>query len=343
MMQLLAHLFGSYWPAVQLTSWTLIKIVAIVLPLMIAIAYLTLAERKVIGYMQVRIGPNRVGYFGLLQPIADGVKLLFKEIILPSASSKALFFIGPILAIAPAFAAWAVIPFDATKVLANIDAGLLYILAMTSVAVYGVIIAGWASNSKYAFLGSLRSAAQIVSYEIAMGFALVGVLMCANSLNLGKIVMGQAGGFWHWYFIPLFPLFIVYFISAVAETNRAPFDVAEGESEIVAGFHVEYSGMAFAIFFLAEYANIWLVCALAATMFLGGWLSPFPFFPDSIFWFLAKMCFLVFFFLWFRATFPRYRYDQIMRLGWKVFIPITLVWIIFVGAMMQTRWAYWFH
>ena len=343
MMQLLANLFGSYWPAVQLTSWTLIKIIAIVAPLMGAIAYLTLAERKVIGYMQVRIGPNRVGYFGLLQPLADGVKLLFKEIILPSASSKTLFFIGPVLAIAPAFAAWAVIPFDGTKVLANIDAGLLYILAMTSVAVYGVIIAGWASNSKYAFLGSLRSAAQIVSYEIAMGFALVGVLMCANSLSLGKIVMGQAGGFLHWYFIPLFPLFIVYFISAVAETNRAPFDVAEGESEIVAGFHVEYSGMAFAIFFLAEYANIWLVCALAATMFLGGWLSPFTFLPDSIFWFLAKMCFLVFFFLWFRATFPRYRYDQIMRLGWKIFIPITLVWIIFVGAMMQTRWEYLFH
>lgn len=342
-MAYLSHLFGSYWQPVQLTVWTLIKIIAIVLPLMIAVAYLTLAERKVIGYMQVRIGPNRVGYFGLLQPIADGLKLLFKEIILPSASNKGLFFIGPVLAIAPAFAAWAVIPFDATKVLADIDAGLLYILAMTSIAVYGVIIAGWASNSKYAFLGSLRSAAQIVSYEIAMGFALVGVLMCANSLNLGKIVMGQEGGFWHWYFLPLFPLFVVYFISAVAETNRAPFDVAEGESEIVAGFHVEYSGMAFAIFFLAEYANIWLVCALAATMFLGGWLSPFPFLPNGMLWLFAKMAFLVFLFLWFRATFPRYRYDQIMRLGWKVFIPITLVWIIVVGAMMQTPWAYWFH
>ena len=304
--------------------------------------------------MQVRIGPNRVGYFGLLQPLADGIKLLFKEIVLPTASSKSLFFIGPVLAIAPAFAAWAVIPFDATMVLADLDAGLLYILAMTSIAVYGVIIAGWASNSKYAFLGSLRSAAQIVSYEIAMGFALVGVLMCANSLNLGKIVMGQAGGFWHWYFLPLFPLFIVYFISAVAETNRAPFDVAEGESEIVAGFHVEYSGMAFAIFFLAEYANIWLVCTLAAVMFLGGWLSPVPFgndfvvlglkpLGDSIFWLFAKMGFLVFFFLWFRATFPRYRYDQIMRLGWKIFIPITLVWIIFVGAMMQTSLGYLFH
>jgi NADH-quinone oxidoreductase subunit H len=342
-MSFLANFFGAYWPAVELTGWTLIKIVAIVLPLMGAIAYLTLAERKVIGYMQVRIGPNRVGYFGLLQPIADGVKLLFKEMILPSASNKGLFFLGPVLAIAPAFAAWAVIPFDATMVLANLDAGLLYILAMTSIAVYGVIIAGWASNSKYAFLGSLRSAAQIVSYEIAMGFALVGVLMCANSLNLGKIVMGQAGGFLHWYWLPLFPLFIVYFISAVAETNRAPFDVAEGESEIVAGFHVEYSGMAFALFFLAEYANIWLVCALATVMFFGGWLSPISALPDGIFWFFAKMGFFVFFFLWFRATFPRYRYDQIMRLGWKVFIPITIVWIVFIGGMMQTRWAYLFH
>ncbi|HWU65678.1 MAG TPA: NADH-quinone oxidoreductase subunit NuoH [Methylophilus sp.] len=342
-MQFFAELFGSYWADVQLVVWTLLKIVAIVLPLMIGVAYLTLAERKVIGYMQVRIGPNRVGYFGLLQPLADGLKLLFKEIILPTASNKALFFIGPVLAIAPAFAAWAVVPFDATLVLANIDAGLLYILAMTSVAVYGVIIAGWASNSKYAFLGSLRSAAQIVSYEIAMGFTLVGVLMCANSLNLGKIVMGQEGGFWHWYFLPLFPLFVVYFISAVAETNRAPFDVAEGESEIVAGFHVEYSGMAFAVFFLAEYANMMLVSMLAALMFLGGWLSPVPFLPDSILWLLAKVAFLLFLFLWFRATFPRYRYDQIMRLGWKVFIPITLVWIIVVGAMMQTQWAYLFH
>ncbi|WP_024929775.1 NADH-quinone oxidoreductase subunit NuoH [Methylophilus sp. OH31] len=342
-MQFFAELFGSYWADVQLVVWTLIKIVAIVLPLMIGVAYLTLAERKVIGYMQVRIGPNRVGYFGLLQPLADGLKLLFKEIILPTASNKALFFIGPVLAIAPAFAAWAVIPFDATLVLANVDAGLLYILAMTSVAVYGVIIAGWASNSKYAFLGALRSAAQIVSYEIAMGFTLVGVLMCANSLNLGNIVMGQEGGFWHWYFLPLFPLFVVYFISAVAETNRAPFDVAEGESEIVAGFHVEYSGMAFAVFFLAEYANMMLVSMLAALMFLGGWLSPVPFLPDSILWLLAKVAFLLFLFLWFRATFPRYRYDQIMRLGWKVFIPITLVWIVVVGAMMQTQWAYLFH
>lgn len=342
-MEWLADLFGIYWAPVQLTVWTLLKIVAIVLPLMGAVAYLTLAERKVIGYMQVRIGPNRVGYFGLLQPIADGLKLLFKEIVVPTASNKALFLLGPVLVIAPAFAAWAVVPFDLDMVLADIDAGLLYILAMTSVGVYGVIIAGWASNSKYAFLGALRSAAQIVSYEIAMGFALVGVLMCANSLNLGKIVLGQSGGFWHWYFIPLFPLFIVYFISAVAETNRAPFDVAEGESEIVAGFHVEYSGISFAVFFLAEYANMWLVATLAALMFLGGWLSPVPFIPDSFLWLLAKVCFLLFMFLWFRATFPRYRYDQIMRLGWKVFIPITIVWIVLVGAMMQTPWAYLFH
>jgi len=343
MMDFFAQLFGSYWPEVSLTAWTLIKIVAIVAPLMGAIAYLTLAERKVIGFMQVRIGPNRVGYFGLLQPIADGLKLFTKEIIIPSASNKFLFLLGPVLAIAPAFAAWAVVPFDLNMVLADIDAALLYILAMTSVGVYGVIIAGWASNSKYAFLGSLRSAAQIVSYEIAMGFALVGVLMAAGSLNLGKIVLAQQGGFWQWYWLPLLPLFLVYFISAVAETNRAPFDVAEGESEIVAGFHVEYSGMAFAVFFLAEYANIILVCMLAALMFLGGWLSPVPFLPDSFLWLLAKVAFLIFFFLWFRATFPRYRYDQIMRLGWKVFIPITLVWIIVIGAMMQTPWAHLFH
>ncbi len=343
MMDFFAQVFGSYWPEVSLTAWTLIKIVAIVAPLMGAVAYLTLAERKVIGFMQVRIGPNRVGYFGLLQPIADGLKLFTKEIIIPSASNKFLFLLGPVLAIAPAFAAWAVVPFDLNLVLADIDAALLYILAMTSVGVYGVIIAGWASNSKYAFLGSMRSAAQIVSYEIAMGFALVGVLMAAGSLNLGKIVLAQQGGLLHWYWLPLLPLFVVYFISAVAETNRAPFDVAEGESEIVAGFHVEYSGMAFAVFFLAEYANIILVCMLAALMFLGGWLSPVPFLPDSFLWLLAKVAFLIFLFLWFRATFPRYRYDQIMRLGWKVFIPITLVWIIVIGAMMQTPWAHLFH
>jgi NADH-quinone oxidoreductase subunit H len=334
---------GMDWAAIQTVVWTLIKIIALVLPLMLAVAYLTYAERKIIGWMQVRIGPNRVGFQGLLQPIADAVKLLMKEIIIPSGANKGLFVLGPILAIAPALAAWAVIPFSDGLVLADINAGLLYVMAITSMGVYGVIIAGWASNSKYAFLGAMRSAAQIVSYEIAMGFALVGVLMAAQSLNLTDIVQGQAGGFWHWYFLPLFPLFLVYLIAGVAETNRAPFDVAEGESEIVAGFHVEYSGMAFAVFFLAEYANMILISALTTLMFLGGWLSPVPFLPDGILWWLLKTAFVLFLFLWFRATFPRYRYDQIMRLGWKVFIPITLVWIVVVGAMMQTPLGHLFH
>ncbi len=330
-------------PDIALTLSYLFKIILIVVPVMISVAYLTYFERRVIGFMQSRIGPNRVGYFGLLQPIADALKLMFKEIVLPSKSNNFLFFLAPLLSIAPALAAWAVIPFDYEMVLADINAGLLYVLAMTSIAVYGVIIAGWASNSKYAFLGSLRSAAQIVSYEIAMGFTLVGVLMCANSLNLGDIVIAQEGGISQWYCWPLFPLFVIYFISAVAETNRAPFDVAEGESEIVAGFHVEYSGMAFALFFLAEYANMILVSILAVIMFLGGWLSPVSFIPDGIFWLIIKVAFVLFCFLWLRATFPRYRYDQIMRLGWKVFIPLTLVWIIFVGAMMQTSYAGYFH
>ena len=330
-------------PDIALTLSYLFKIILIVVPVMISVAYLTYVERRVIGFMQSRIGPNRVGYFGLLQPIADALKLMFKEIVLPSKSNNFLFFLAPLLSIAPALAAWAVIPFDYEMVLADINAGLLYVLAMTSIAVYGVIIAGWASNSKYAFLGSLRSAAQIVSYEIAMGFTLVGVLMCANSLNLGDIVIAQEGGISQWYCWPLFPLFIIYFISAVAETNRAPFDVAEGESEIVAGFHVEYSGMAFALFFLAEYANMILVSILAVILFLGGWLSPVSFIPDGIFWLIIKVAFVLFCFLWLRATFPRYRYDQIMRLGWKVFIPLTLVWIIFVGAMMQTSYAGYFH
>jgi NADH-quinone oxidoreductase subunit H len=293
--------------------------------------------------MQVRIGPNRVGPMGLLQPFADVFKLIFKEIVVPTGASRTLFFVAPVLSIGPALAAWAVIPFDDGLVLANVNAGLLYILAMTSVGVYGVILAGWASNSKYAFLGCLRSAAQIVSYEIAMGFALVGVLMAASSLNISDIVRNQAGGFWHWYILPLFPLFVVYLVSGIAETNRHPFDVAEGESEIVAGFHVEYSGVAFAVFFLAEYMNMILISALASIMFLGGWLSPLPIIPDGFPWLLLKMCGVLFIFLWIRATFPRYRYDQIMRLGWKVFIPITLVWIVFLGAMMQTRWAYLFH
>ncbi|HET6756447.1 MAG TPA: NADH-quinone oxidoreductase subunit NuoH [Burkholderiales bacterium] len=325
---------------------TLAQIIAVVVTLLLSVAYLTLAERKVIGYMQVRIGPNRVGFKGLLQPIADVVKLLMKEIIVPTGANRFLFVLAPLLAIAPAFAAWAVIPFSAEAVLADINAGLLYILAMTSMGVYGVIVAGWASNSKYAFLGSLRSAAQIVSYEIAMGFALVGVLMAAQSLNLGEIIKGQTGAsFFSWYWLPLFPLFLVYLISAVAETNRAPFDVAEGETEIVAGFHVEYSGMAFAMFFLAEYANMILVSALAAVMFLGGWLPPFNFVPftfvPGFIWLLLKTAFMLFLFLWFRATFPRYRYDQIMRLGWKVFIPVTLVWIVVVGAWMQTPLWLW--
>ncbi|MGA7949144.1 MAG: NADH-quinone oxidoreductase subunit NuoH [Thiobacillaceae bacterium] len=323
--------------------WTLIKILMIVVPLMVCVAYLTYAERKVIGFMQVRIGPNRVGYQGLLQPIADALKLLFKEIIIPTGANKSLFLLGPILAIAPALAAWAVIPFTDTLVLANINAGLLYIMAVTSMGVYGVIVSGWASNSKYAFLGAMRSAAQMVSYEIAMGFALVGVLMAAQSLNLTDIVRGQAGGIQQWYVWPLLPLFVVYFIAGVAETNRAPFDVVEGEAEIVAGHMIEYSGMAFAMFFLSEYANMILISTLASVMFLGGWLSPLTFLPDGLFWLLLKIASMLFLFLWFRATFPRYRYDQIMRLGWKVFIPVTLLWIFVEGAAMQTRWGYLFH
>ena len=334
---------GVDWAAIQTVAWTLVKILALVVPLMLGVAYLTYAERKIIGWMQVRIGPNRVGFQGLLQPIADAVKLLMKEIIIPSGASRGLFILGPILVIAPALAAWAVIPFTDTLVLANINAGLLYVMAITSMGVYGVIIAGWASNSKYAFLGAMRSAAQIISYEIAMGFALVGVLMAAQSLNLVDIVQGQSGGLHQWYIWPLFPLFVVYLVAGVAETNRAPFDVAEGESEIVAGFHVEYSGMAFAVFFLAEYANMILVSALTTLMFLGGWLSPVTFLPDGIVWWLLKTGFVLFLFLWFRATFPRYRYDQIMRLGWKVFIPITLVWIVVVGGMMQTPYGHFFH
>jgi len=310
---------------------TVLKIVAIILPLLISVAYLTLAERKVIGSMQVRVGPNRVGWKGLAQPFADLFKLLTKEVIVPTNASRFLFLTAPVLSLAPAFAAWAVIPFTGDLVLADINAGLLYVLAMTSIGVYGVIIAGWASNSKYAFLGAMRSAAQIVAYEIAMGFALIGVLMVAGSLNLGNIVRAQEGGFFSWFLIPLFPLAIVYFISGVAETNRAPFDVAEGESEIVAGFHVDYSGMGFAVFFLAEYANMIMISVLAVLMFLGGWLSPVSFLPDGIHWFFIKTAAMLFIFLWIRATFPRYRYDQIMRLGWKVFIPITIVWIAVVG------------
>ncbi|MCX7125720.1 MAG: NADH-quinone oxidoreductase subunit NuoH [Gammaproteobacteria bacterium] len=331
----------------QTLIWIILKIICIVLPLMIAVAYVTMAERKVISYMQGRIGPNRVGPFGLLQPIADSLKLLFKEVIVPSRSNPYLFVIAPMLAIMPALAAWAVVPFMKGWVIANINAGVLYLFAMTSLGVYGILVGGWASNSKYAMFGALRSAAQVVSYEIALGFSLVGVILASGTMNLSDLVLKQSGGLWHWYWLPLFPLFIVYWISSVAETNRAPFDVAEGEAEIVAGFHVEYSGMAFAIFFLAEYANMILVSALASIIFFGGWLSPFQGIPvldhlfswvPGIFWLLAKMCFFIFLYFWMRATFPRYRYDQIMHLGWKVLIPVTLVWLIVVAVAVQLGW-----
>ena len=299
----------------------------------------------------MRIVPNLVVPRGLLKPIADGLKLLLKEIILPTRSNLYLFVLAPVLAIGPALAAWAVIPFDAGMVLADINAGLLYVLAITSMGVYGIVIAGWASNSRYAFLGAMRSAAQVVSYEIAMGFALVGVLIAAGSLNLSEIVMAQQGGIFYWYWLPLLPLFVVYFVSGVAETNRAPFDIAEGESEIVAGFHVEYSGMAFAIFFLAEYADMILISILAATLFMGGWLSPFEGIPvlESMFawvpglvWLLLKTSMFLFIYLWIRATFPRYRYDQVMRLGWKVFIPVTLVWLVIISTLQVFDIGPWF-
>jgi len=345
---------GPTWgPAAYELVTSLVFIVAILVPLMLSVAYLTLWERKLIGWMQIRLGPNRVGPLGLLQPIADGVKLLFKEVILPANANKALFILAPIAMLIPAVAAWAVIPFAPDVVLADINAGLLYILALTSFGVYGVIIAGWASNSKYAFLGAMRSAAQMVSYELAMGFALVVVLMVSGSLNLSQIVNAQgrgsfAGlglGVFSWNWLPLAPMLVVYFVSGIAETNRAPFDVVEGESEIVAGHMVEYSGMTFALFFLAEYMNMILIATLTVVMFFGGWLPPW----DStltnaippVLWLLGKIFVVVSMFLWIRATFPRYRYDQIMRLGWKVFIPLTLVWIAVIGAWMQTPWSLW--
>ena len=342
-------LLGGGWPVV----WNLLKIAGLVLPLMLCVAYLTLWERKAIGWSQIRVGPNRVGPFGLLQPIADAVKLMFKEIIIPTAANKPLFLLGPVMTIMPALAAWVVIPFGPEVALANIDAGLLFIMAITSMEVYGVIIAGWASNSKYAFLGALRASAQMVSYEIAMGFALVVVLMVSGSLNMSEIVLGQDRGFfagkglnflsWNW--LPLLPIFVVYVIAGIAETNRHPFDVVEGESEIVAGHMVEYSGMAFAMFFLAEYANMLLVSALASVMFLGGWLPPvqsvlLAWVPGWI-WLGLKTFVVVTMFLWVRATFPRFRYDQIMRLGWKIFIPITLIWLVVVGGWMQSPWNIW--
>jgi NADH-quinone oxidoreductase subunit H len=347
-------LFGALWgPAVWTTVYSLALVLAILVPLLLAVAYLTLWERKLIGWIQIRLGPNRVGPWGLLQPIADGVKLLMKEIILPTNANKALFLLAPVLMIAPALAAWAVIPFSPTLVLADINAGLLYIMALSSMGVYGVIVAGWASNSKYAFLGAMRSAAQMVSYELAMGFALVVVLMVSGSLNLSDIVEGQGKGwfaskgvtFLSWNWLPLLPMLVVYFVSGVAETNRAPFDVVEGESEIVAGHMVEYSGMTFAIFFLAEYANMLLISTLTAVMFFGGWQAPIdaPLLElvPPFAWLLLKVFVIVSFFLWIRATFPRYRYDQIMRLGWKVFIPLTIVWIAVVGIWMQTPWSLW--
>ena len=348
----LATALGWLPHEIALLVETLIKIVALLVPLLVTVAWYTYAERKVIGYMQVRLGPNRVGPRGLLQPIADAVKLLFKEFIIPAGANRVLFVAAPVISLATALAAWAVVPFSDFLVLADINAGLLYILAMTSLGVYGVIIAGWASNSKYALLGAMRSAAQIVAYEIAMGFALVVVLMAAGSLNLREIVLAQEGGWLDWFWLPLLPMFVVYVIAGIAETNRAPFDVAEGESEIVAGFHVEYSAMAFSVFFMAEYANMVLISALTVIMFLGGWLSPFPglqevafvgwLFAPGVHWFVAKLAFFMFLFIWLRATFPRYRYDQIMRLGWKVFIPLTIVWIVVVGIAIMAGLPPWF-
>jgi NADH-quinone oxidoreductase subunit H len=338
---------GVVWPIV----WTLLKIVVVVLPLMGAVAYLTLWERKFLGWMQVRVGPNRVGPLGLLQPIADALKLLTKEILVPAAANKGLFFVGPILTIMPAMAAWVVVPFGPDVALANINAGLLFVMAITSLEVYGVVIAGWASNSKYAFLGALRASAQMVSYEISMGFCLVIVLMVTGSMNMTEIVLSQgqgtmteAGlGFLSWNWLPLLPVFVVYVISGLAETNRHPFDVVEGEAEIVAGHMVEYSGMSYAMFYLAEYANMWLISILAAVMFMGGWLSPvaaLDWIPGWI-WLGIKTFAVVSLFIWVRATFPRFRYDQIMRLGWKVFIPVTLVWLVVIGAWMQTPLNIW--
>jgi NADH-quinone oxidoreductase subunit H len=342
-----AALLGGAWPVV----WTLIKIIAVVAPLMVCVAYLTLWERKAIGWTQIRPGPNRVGPYGLLTPIADAVKLIFKEIIVPAAANRNLFFLGPVMTIMPALAAWVVIPFGPEVALANVNAGLLLLLAITSLEVYGVIIAGWASNSKYAFLGALRASAQMVSYEIPMGFALVIVLMVTGSLNMSDIVLSQNKGmfadmglsFLSWNWLPLLPIFVVYFISGLAETNRHPFDVVEGESEIVAGHMIEYSGMSFAMFFLAEYANMILVSILTVTLFLGGWLSPFAaldFIPGWI-WLGLKTFVVVTMFLWVRASFPRFRYDQIMRLGWKIFIPVTLVWLVVVGLWIQSPFNIW--
>jgi NADH-quinone oxidoreductase subunit H len=343
------NVFGPEWgPPVYTVGSTLLMIVMVLVPVLLTVLYYQLVERWVIGWIQVRKGPNRVGYKGILQPIADAIKLLMKEQLVPSGASKGLFFLAPVIAVAPALAAWSIVPFTPDWVIADVDAAILVMLAMTSMGIYGIIIAGWASNSKYAFLGAMRAAAQMVAYEIAMGFALVGGLMAGQSMRLSEIVARQQGdwGFVGWFWLPLLPLFLVHYIAGLAETNRHPFDVAEGESEIVAGFHVEYSGMMFAVFFLAEYANMILISTISTLIFLGGWLSPFDFAPirssavwwlaaPGVWWLLAKVAFLMFVFLWVRASFPRYRYDQIMRLGWKVFIPITLVWIAVVGILMM--------
>ena len=335
---------------ISLLLWIIIKILIIVVPLLIGVAYLTFFERKVIGFIQQRIGPNRVGYRGLLQPFADLMKMLQKEIVVPTQSNKYLFIVAPLFTLAPALVGWAVIPFDQGLVLANINAGVLYLFAVSSLGVYGILIAGWASNSKYAMLGALRSAAQTVSYEIAMGFSLVGVLLAANSMNLTDIVLSQKGGMSHWWALPLLPLFMSFWIAGIAETNRAPFDLAEGESEIVAGFHVEYSAISFGLFFLAEYASMILISVMLTLLFAGGWLSPFEgipalnslfFFVPGIMWLLMKTCFFLFVYLWIRATFPRYRYDQLMRLGWKVLIPVTLVWVVVTAAMVVAKLGPW--
>ena len=325
---------------------TLVSILTVVIPLFLIVAYVTYSERKIIGFMQSRMGPTRVGPSGLLQPIADVLKLVSKEIIIPTNASKGIFLTAPMLMLVPSLLVWAVIPLSEFFIISNINAGLLFILALTSLSVYGVILAGWASNSKYAFLGSMRSAAQIIAYEIAMGFALVGVLMLSGSLNLQVIIQEQSGSILNWFWIPLFPLFLIYFIAGVAETNRAPFDVSEGESEIVAGFHVEYSGMAFAMFFLAEYMNLILISVLSSIIFFGGWLSPFQgTFLDAYFsfvpgfvWLSLKTLIFIFIFLWLRATLPRYRYDQIMRLGWKVFLPITFFWLTVIGILIYLKY-----
>jgi NADH-quinone oxidoreductase subunit H len=325
---------------------TVTSILMIIVPLFLIVAYVTYSERKIIGFMQSRMGPMRVGPYGLLQPIADVLKLVSKEIIIPTSANKGVFLTAPMLMLIPSLLVWSVIPLSEYFIISNINAGLLFILALTSLSVYGVILAGWASNSKYAFLGSMRSAAQIIAYEIAMGFALVGVLMLSGSLNLQNIIYAQSGSIFNWYWLPLFPLFLIYFIAGVAETNRAPFDVSEGESEIVAGFHVEYSGMAFAMFFLAEYMNLILISILCSIMFFGGWLSPFQgtiidsylLFIPGFFWLSIKTLVFIFIFLWLRATLPRYRYDQIMRLGWKVFLPITFFWLTIIGILIYLEY-----